>query len=108
MRPDRWHQRQLTFDARTGQTAKAYNKLDLPDKSLRPNFDRIHAGCQFQIQNYYSHVDFLSIFFDIFVLSHAVSVTAEGWVFAKDTKLVGFQKLDIAKFRYIHYFWISM
>ena len=106
MRPDRWHQRQLTFDARTGQTAKAYNKLDLPDKSLRPNFDRIHAECRFQIQNYYSQFTcwFSFNFFDIFVLSHAVSVTAEGWVFAKDTKLVGFQKLDIAKFCYIHYF----
>ena len=68
MRPDRWHQRQLTFDARTGKTAKAYNKLDLPDESLRSNFDRIHEGCQFQIQSYYHWLLFTFWTFDIFVL----------------------------------------
>ena len=68
MRPDKWNQRKLTFDVRTGQTAKAYDKSDLPDESLRSDFDRIHEGCQFQIQSYYHWLLFTFWTFDIFVL----------------------------------------
>ena len=80
MRPDEWHQRQLTFDALTGQTAKACNKLDLPDKSLRPNSRRMSAPnpkftCWFFLI-YYWHFCFVSVTFALrmsFCQTHKIS-----------------------------------